>query len=387
MTDATGWTAAFAPASLSRREVEHRIALAFGRAAIPDRLARFSVMGTSLDLSDLTSDKLHMLAGLDARFKRAAILGESPVLYATESVCCWLGSLLSDMGPEGELWIQIPRPRDSRQRGHITPHFLDLRFAHGSVARTGRWTVLKHPRHAPGAPPPGQTIYRFFHRRPDQFLDWYMRDLGGNWTDESRRRALNTYIYSLYGIFYRDFLFERICQSHQLTGIKRILDVGGGLGFFAAERAAHGDQVTVVDHNARYLATARRLFAHCQVADRVSILHMPMEALDGLTAKYDVITFFNSLYYADKNVVAKILCDAYDLLAPGGVTIILENPKEAGDMKHGNYEYDVAFSISDFLSLMEPFGERVAYWRTTTGTRTDPPRQAAQLVASIAKPK
>lgn len=387
MTDAAGWTAVFAPASLSRRDVERRISSAFGRAATPDRLARFSVMGTSLDLGDLTSDKLHVLAGLDTRFRRAAILAETPILYATESVCCWLGSLLCDMGPGGELWIQIPHPRDNQQESHITLQHLRCRFRHCSVVPCGRWTILKYPHGTTPAPPPGQTIYRFFHQRPDQFLDWYIRSLGGNWTAENRKRALNTYIYSLYGIFYRDFLVERICTSLDLAHEKRVLDVGGGLGFFAAERAAHGDRVTLIDNNARYLTTARCLFDHCQVAERITVLQKPMEALEPKAAEYDLITFFNSLYYAERDRAPEILDHAFAMLRPGGALILLENPQGAGDMRPGNYEYDAAFSLSTFLQLMAPFGQCVSYWHLTTGRRVKRPLQPVQLAVSIAKPK
>lgn len=384
---AAGWIAVFAPPSLAKSEVEDRIASAFGGCGPRDRLVRLSVSGTSLDLGDLTSDNLHVLAGLDDRFKRAAILTDAPVLYATEAVFCWLGSLLRDMGPGAELWIDIANPRANLRHGRVTPDALRQRFAGLTVSGSGQWTVLKSPQSVAAEPPPSHTIYRFLNRFSSEYAAWYIADCLGDWSEEKKRSAIGTYIYSLQGLFYRDFLVERVCRWQGLSGDKRLLDVGGGLGFFAAERAAHGDQVAILDKNPRYLATARRLFAHCGVAERVAILQMPMETLHDAAGKYDVIVFFNSLLYARKDAVPQILGSAFELLNPGGVAILLENSKEAGDVNAGYNEYDVRFSLPAFLRLLQPFGQRVAYWNVMTGTPIAAPREASQLAVSIAKPK
>lgn len=385
-TETAGWTAIFAPASLSRDEVERRLPPAFAGVATGDCVVRFSVNGTSLDLDDPNSDKLHVLTGLDARFKRAAILSDAPSLYATEAVYCWLANLLRDMGAGGQLWLQIADSRADRRNGRITRRDLAHRFAGFTVVKAGPWNVVKYQSDTAPELPPAQTIYRFLHRGYKEFISWYIPDFYQTRQLRSEQAAVNVYIYSLFGIFYRDFLVERICQSHDLRGGKRLLDVGGGPGFFAAERAAHGDQVTILDKNPRYLGIARRLFKHCRVAERISILQMPMESLDHVSETYDVITFFNSLYYADRAAVAAVLHAAFTLLNPGGVIVLLENPKGAGDMTPENYEYDVAFSLPDLLRLVEPFGDRVAYWHLMTGTQIDIPRRPAQMAVSISRP-
>ncbi|MEJ8562583.1 methyltransferase [Yoonia sp. GPGPB17] len=123
---------------------------------------------------------------------------------------------------------------------------------------------------------------------------------------------------------------EDTLATVQLSGCRRILDVGGGTGaFLTAVGLAHPDlRMTLFDLPAVVPSAAKR-FADAGLSDRVDIVSGSFRD-DRLPQGADVISLIRVLYdHADETVIA-LLRSAYDALPVGG-RILVSEPMTGGD--------------------------------------------------------
>lgn len=378
--DIRGLTAVFHGAA-PREEVVDHILSAFAGDEAAHRLVFFSTMGTSLDLADLQSKDLHVMAGLDARFGRV-ILSKLPI-YATEFALCWLASLLADLGPGGELWVEIPNDAGNAESHQITMQILQERFGAANVERDGDWVRVAFSPMVTEVVSTSRTVYRCLHKSFDDFRLAYLTASGAKGSEGA---ALSSYVYSLNGVMQRQFILERICETIGLIDSTSLLDVGGGMGFLAVEWACHQNHAAILEPGEEWLQVARWLARRSGVEAEMSIIAGKMQELAKLGGQYDLVTFFNSFYYCDKAEAGDVLRAAYRLVTPGGALIIWELPKEL--VSPMSTAYNIAWSHTEFEALLKEGGYQATYWDPFQGAvMGQTPQAGHMIIAAIAKPR
>lgn len=122
---------------------------------------------------------------------------------------------------------------------------------------------------------------------------------------------------------------EETLAAVSLTGVRRLMDVGGGTGAFLAAAAGHtGAALTLFDLPAVAPAAAAR-FEAAGLADRAVIVTGSFRD-DPLPDGADAITLVRVLYDHEDAVVAALLRAVYAALPPGGRVIVSE-PMSGGD--------------------------------------------------------
>ena len=130
---------------------------------------------------------------------------------------------------------------------------------------------------------------------------------------------------------------EDTLRMVDLSGVQRLMDVGGGTGAFlsAAGDAYPGLKLDLFDLPVVLEAAAARL------ADRVT-LHPGSFRNDGLPRGADAISLIRVLYDHDDSTVARLLAAVHDALPKGGRLIVSE-PMSGGDRP--DRATDVYFAI------------------------------------------
>ncbi|MCX7645576.1 MAG: methyltransferase [Rhodobacteraceae bacterium] len=130
---------------------------------------------------------------------------------------------------------------------------------------------------------------------------------------------------------------EEVLRLVDLSGVRRLMDVGGGTGAFlaAAGRAWPGLAMTLFDLPDVVAAAPPRL-ARAGVADRVALAAGSFR--DGpLPAGADAVSLVRVLYDHGDETVALLLARVFEALPPGGRVIVAEpmsggdRPERAGD--------------------------------------------------------
>ena len=122
-----------------------------------------------------------------------------------------------------------------------------------------------------------------------------------------------------------DFLTDAVQRLGPLAG-RRILEVGVGGGSLAVWLALQGAEVVGIDVSSGILAVAERRAQVNGVADRVSLVHSPVESFDpaepGLAAGgFDAIIGNNVVHHFDRDLA---LANLGRLLRPGAVAVFCE---------------------------------------------------------------
>jgi hypothetical protein len=148
-------------------------------------------------------------------------------------------------------------------------------------------------------------------------------------------RVARTVMYSLWGASRNSLLLERIAASRQWGPNPVIIDVGGGWGFLGLEMVAKGWTATVIDRDLVKVELGRWLARRASCPLSIDFHREAMEALPEhgfpSAARPQVVSFFQSLLFADRQQVADILRTAFDWLASGGALIIVEWTRTPGE--------------------------------------------------------
>ncbi|MCW8996045.1 MAG: methyltransferase domain-containing protein [Psychromonas sp.] len=121
----------------------------------------------------------------------------------------------------------------------------------------------------------------------------------------------------------------------------RILDAGGGFGFFSQKLAALGHQVILCDISGELLKEAEKQLSDKDYADNVQILHCSIQNLaEFISGQFDLILNHAVLeWLADPKHTLKGLLD---FLSPQGVLSLMFYNKEAQrffNLLSGNFEF------------------------------------------------
>lgn len=120
------------------------------------------------------------------------------------------------------------------------------------------------------------------------------------------------------------FLAQALLAHLDLTGRRRLLDIGGGSGIYACTLAAHHPSLhAVVFDQAPVDRIAARLIASRQCADRVTV-QTGSFFTDPWPEDCDVHLFSNVLHDWDTAEVQQLLAASFDALPSGGLVIIHE---------------------------------------------------------------
>ncbi|PJG60762.1 tRNA uridine 5-oxyacetic acid(34) methyltransferase CmoM [Aeromonas cavernicola] len=114
----------------------------------------------------------------------------------------------------------------------------------------------------------------------DQSFDGRADKFARNIYDSSKGRIRTT-------VVWRDI---EACLARLGDRPLRILDAGGGFGYFAQKLAALGHQVELCDLSAEMLDLAREQIAEQGLADKIRLIHCPIQALDQhVTGTFDLV--------------------------------------------------------------------------------------------------
>ena len=112
----------------------------------------------------------------------------------------------------------------------------------------------------------------------------------------------------------------------------RLLDVGGGAGFFSLAMACRGAEVLNRDiHEPSVRGALPELARELGVGDRVGARLGPMQGLEADGPGWDRICFFGSLLLVPRDEAGRVLATALRLLAPGGRVLVHELTCGSGD--------------------------------------------------------
>ncbi|NMH66852.1 methyltransferase domain-containing protein [Shewanella salipaludis] len=137
----------------------------------------------------------------------------------------------------------------------------------------------------------------------------------------------------------------------------RILDAGGGFGFFSQKLAALGHQVVLCDISAAMLAQARQQIDAAAMPLDIRLLHAPIQALSlAEHGRFDLILCHAVAEWLSD--ARQTLTDLLTLLAPGGLFSLMFYNKEAmrfHNLVSGNFDYvEQDFKVKKKVGLTPP---------------------------------
>ena len=329
-----------------------------------------SNMGTHLDINNTRKNPAHIYAPLNPSFTKAFVVREFPVLYANDFTVCWLGKMLADMGKNSELYIEIENEKVNKNKHNITADFLRAKLRSVVIDYVNKkWMRLPYSDGLLSDIESLHTIYKTFHNKFEEFRDIFTSSSDKVGTDEKRLRAevTRTYIYSLFGANQKGFVIDRIIQDYFSGASIEGIDLGGGYGFMAAELAAAGHTLTMVDYKERNVNIAKWLVKECDLEDKLTVRVGNIEDVSSLTGQYDLVSYFGCLLYVDRHEIPDIFRASMRLLKPGGFLLIHENPKEAG--KPGTQDYEERFEADELKRYMVENAGTPEFYNMFTGKK------------------
>ncbi len=188
--------------------------------------------------------------------------------------------------------------------------------------------------------------------------------------------------------FARRFTAAMDCRGHylapamaaalDLSGVRRLLDIGGGSGIYAcAVCAAHPHVSAVVFDQAPVDRIARTLVAERGCANRVEVAAGNM--FDGLPSHCDAHLFSNVLHDWDVPEVQRLLAASHAALPSGGLLIIHDafiNTTRDGPLHAAEYSallmhstQGKCYSTGEYASLLDHAGFRPGPYHPTAAAR------------------
>lgn len=188
--------------------------------------------------------------------------------------------------------------------------------------------------------------------------------------------------------FARKFTAAMDCRGHylapamaaalDLSGVQRVLDIGGGSGIYAcALVAAHAHLSAVVFDQAPVDRIARKLVEERGCAARVTVEAGDM--FQGLPAHCDAHLFSNVLHDWDVPEVEQLLALSHAALPPGGLLIIHDafiNAAKDGPLHVAEYSallmhstQGKCYSTAEYAALLEAAGFEPGPYHHTVASR------------------
>ncbi len=145
----------------------------------------------------------------------------------------------------------------------------------------------------------------------------------------------------------------------ELTGRKRLLDVGGGPGTYSIAACKRYPELrAVVFDLPETISITREIIAKEQMRDRVSVQEGNWEK-DAFGEDYDVVLLFNVLHGKDDNGELK-LKKAYDSMEHGGLLVVqdfLLNDEKTGPLGSALFNIMLGtYSCCELLSIIKETG-------------------------------
>jgi len=188
--------------------------------------------------------------------------------------------------------------------------------------------------------------------------------------------------------FARKFTAAMDCRGHylappmaaalDLSGVRRVLDIGGGSGIYAcAVCAAHPHVSAMVFDQAPVDRIARTLIEERSFADRVTVTAGNM--FDGLPDNCDAHLFSNVLHDWDVPEVQQLLAVSHAALPPGGLLIIHDafiNAAKDGPLHAAEYSallmhstQGKCYSTAEYAALLDEAGFDSGPYHPTAAAR------------------
>lgn len=157
---------------------------------------------------------------------------------------------------------------------------------------------------------------------------------------------------------------RRFSKQVNLTGRRRIMDIGGGSGAYciAAAKAYPGIRAVVLDLPA-VCVVARDFIADNGVSDRVQAQPCDFTA-DAFPTDCDVAIMASNLPMYSREMIAKVIRKAHDALLPGGqMHLIGETTNDERTGPIGPAYWGLREAVSDSLGLGHSEADVVGYFR------------------------
>jgi SAM-dependent methyltransferase len=370
------------PPRLSASEAAERI-----RAVINPELGEIHYMANaprhlSVDDAHSPDQAAHIYSPICDGVSPIVLLRGFPALYDTQFSIAWLVMLAASLEEGGSLWIE-EGVLDAHARvttAAVREVLEDLDIQEGGWLRIQNDDSARLCRIAAGLP----TIYPAMHGKAADFREEHLLAFGQRDDDETAViRADHMYIYGLFGANQKGWIVDRILSAEGIESV-RMLDLGGGYGFLAAEEARRGGMVHVVDLDPAHVnyigpwvtrTTGTEESVSFELGD-FGVVHEHQN-------QYNVVSFFGSLLYAPRSSVPALLQSCMERLEPGGVLLVHENPFETG--KPGQKDYEIRFRAQELHELLTACGE-LTYWSMFSGDPIDLERASSSLMmASVRK--
>jgi SAM-dependent methyltransferase len=118
------------------------------------------------------------------------------------------------------------------------------------------------------------------------------------------------------------YLAHAVARELDLTGFRRLLDVGGGSGIYSCALVRRNpDLIATVFEKHAVAAVATRAIARRELSDRVNVLAGDMLA-EPLPTGYDMHLYSNVLHDWDEKQVLHLLRSSFKTLEPGGRVVV-----------------------------------------------------------------
>lgn len=136
-------------------------------------------------------------------------------------------------------------------------------------------------------------------------------EAGSEWIQSSHNIAMSGYA-------------ENLARMVDFSERKRLCDIGGGIGTYAAVLCLHYPQMTaVVLEEAEVVSSARELIARIGLDKRIEVKSCRL-LFDSYGTDYDAALLSGVLHGLSERNCKKVLAKAYNALQPGGMLVIQE---------------------------------------------------------------
>lgn len=348
----------------------------FKRYIDPDSIlsaSRLSSSGQHFDVNSTSPAPANLYAALNPSYKMAFVLSdESARLLQTDFTVCWLATLMLDMGPGSELFIEICKQQIEYPQSIVNLRYLTTKIpSAGAVVVDDNWIRLRWSPHLSSDVRNLRTIYSQIHNSLDDFIDEWLAEVGVDRSNSSRvdqaaTLATHHYRYSLTGANVKSFLLKRLINECFGGKTIRGFDMAGGFGFMAAELAAAGHTFGMLDFDGRSVNVGRRFLEKRQLTSRLTFQHSDVRDIKFLKGEFDIMSCFEALYAIRKNIVPEVFREAMKLLTEGGILVVKE-----GSFKEWRRPdeaiYDTLFEIDELIECLERNAGKPEFYDHITG--------------------